>query len=255
MQPLGVTSKKTHESFADLNYDIYAPDGSFIDRNDSQAVLTLQWVPQDGQDKDYGYCYTIRENNQDKQRCWHDSDMSWADTRGFRSGGAESDILIPNAPFFLQYPKRVIITNSGQYKAEVYTDSNKYKLIMPWDCRHDFCANGYEWGNKDLGKQTNKLMEQNFQGTLATQTSMETLGKFSLQTNTCNPYVAFIYGQNPNDGTFEDPMDREEWQKIEDMKAVGNMIEQLDVRFYSVEAGDDPTDTNKTRNGLPSPGG
>ncbi len=244
-QAAGCHVKKHFDSFADVSYDIYAPDGSLIDRDDPNAVLTLQWVPQDGSDSDYGYCYTIKSGNTDKERCWHDSDMSWADARGFRTGGPESDIVIPNMAFFYRYPKRLITNTSGLVRAEVFTNGARNKLIMPWDCRHDFCTNGYEWSNEDLGNQTSKLMEYVLRNPDDSDFNNDFRNVITTPFYVLNPYAAFIFGQNPNDGTFSNALERNEWRKIEDIKADGNMVEHLDVRFYAIADGDDPNNINR----------
>ena len=244
-QAAGCHVKKLKDSFAELDYDIYAPDGSLIDRTDPDSVLILQWVEQNDSTRDYGYCYTIKDGNTDKERCWHDSDMSWADARGFRSGGPQSDIIIPNTAFFYRYPRRFITLTGGQLVPEVFHDSGRNKLIMPWDCRHDFCANGYEWGNEDLGKQSEKLMEYILRYPNDSDFNNDFRKVLTSSVNVLNPYTAFIFGQNPNDGTYSDPFDRNEWRKFTDIKAIGNMVEELDTRLYSIENGDDPNDINK----------
>ena len=100
---------------------------------------------------------------------------------------------------------------------------------------------------KDLGKQTNKLMEQ-----IKVPQRPGPQWRFQESSNRrpkhTEPIRCICLRSESNDGTFTNPMDREEWQKIEDMKAVGNMVDQLDVRYHSAEAGM----TRRTRIKLPS---
>ena len=236
----GCFVNKHYEGLADLPYDLYDDSGQMLDRDDPNTVLTMKWEARESDDDDeWGYCYTVGSNGE--RRCTYDSDMTWADVRGFRTS-EHGDIVLPNNLALMHMnPRRLTVKavkNDFVYEPQVIRGSSSF-YVVPWKCKHDFCANGEDWANEDLTLQTAKLTEAILKEPSNAFLTDDFRNILTASFRVLNPYAAFLYGVDINEpGLFTDPMNRDEWTLIHDIKGPGNLVDGIDPRFRSLHLED-----------------
>ena len=176
------------------------PDtGEAINWNDPGAALILAYKPKaPDQDLGYGYCYT-QPNGVEK--CSLDSNLSHLAARGFIEGAYNAEgsrIVIPEGtPWAERFPRRILNEGTENQSSQVYTANSAF-FPVPWECRHDFCADGERWLSEDANDQTNKLMEAVLKDDETDGFDNDFTHILTSEHYVVNPFVAFLYGIDVN---------------------------------------------------------
>ena len=222
---------ETHsDTFASLGQNIIDPlTGDIVDWSLSGAGLRLvnEGEAASSTDVEYGFCYAYQTNSgEERKRCYLDSDMSWADDHGFWDG---ADIFIPEGtPLLMKYPRYLELQGNGSIKPIARTN---YSVPVPFECRHVFCSNGDQWSNEDMGEVPNRLAHYILQNPEDPDFNNDFRSILTSAHLVLNPYVAFLMGYDVTDGTFEDPLNRDEWVKLESIQGPGNRYGLPDANY------------------------
>ncbi len=202
---------------------------------DEMEYLRIKYYEKENaDDKTYGYCFWSDPypypagNSHIELLCYKDAVLTWAENLDY----LENDGALGVADIILPVETAIFYTIQRDFDERGNYANHTATLPVPGECRHNFCANGFDWADRDMQSQSNELANYILEHPNDPYFNNDFSKVLTSEHYVMNPYTAFVMGMDITQGhhddgedkLFEDPMSRNEWVAKENLFANGNTL-------------------------------